>query len=334
MLVAELNRQLVCARTARAGKDYRCPECHSRLVLRQGKWRIAHFAHCKDNNGCSMREGESYEHLLGKQQIFEWARKKEFAPQLEVYLAEIDQRADIMINVNGQRVAIEFQCSPLATAALQKRTAGYRQMGISCYWLLGSPYKKKLHQRHTEKFLQLFRHRRVLLFWDVHKKRLRVIHPEISKQAVSLYGVGRDQRLLKDLLLEQVEGTNTLLPLICHQRITGITFTRHPEIYWRVLAVAQLKRVPLFTRFSFRQWYGFLREIQPDEWMTFPCLPQDQLITLYLTLFTNELVSRGYLLVAGNQFIVFQHPQPFKSLAAKYQAIENEQNHPLKSIKL
>lgn len=89
MLIAKFNDHYVNASNARQGEKYYCPECGEKLILRKGKTKIAHFAHYSKSK-CLFGEGETYEHLLGKQQIFEWARAQGWNAELEVYIAELN----------------------------------------------------------------------------------------------------------------------------------------------------------------------------------------------------------------------------------------------------
>lgn len=326
MLVAKLNGQFINAADACPGKNYCCPECGDHLILKQGQSKIAHFAH-QINSRCVLREGESYEHLLGKQQIFEWARKKGWQAELEVYIPQLEQRADVFLRIGGQRIVIEFQCSPLPLSTLQKRTLGYQSIGIKCYWFLGSPYKRKLNQRQTQKFVQLVNQQYTIIFWDTKAKILRLIKLVIKEQPLSLKGVTHDYHILHRLSL--LQGTNPCikeftgeLPVICHQKIIGIQVTNHPEIYWRCLVVKRLNNVPLFTSFSLKSWLHLLKEVDLTEWVKFPCLSSSKIINDYLRVFTKQLLKSGNIMINGQTVILIRHPSYHRSLIKQYQEIQ------------
>lgn len=53
-----------------------------------------------------------------------------------------------------QRIAIEYQCSPISQQRLDERNAGYRQQHITVIWILGATYyQAKMAQRTIVKFL-------------------------------------------------------------------------------------------------------------------------------------------------------------------------------------
>ena len=326
LLVAKLNDQFINAFDACQGKNYCCPACGEHLVLKQGQSKIAHFAH-QVNSGCVLREGESYEHLLGKQQIFEWARKKGWQAELEVYIPQLEQRADVLLRIGGQRIVIEFQCSPLSLTALQKRTFGYQSIGIKCYWFLGSPYKRKLNQRQAQKFVQIVNRQYTIIFWDIKAKIFRLVKLAIKEKPLSLKGVTRDYRILHRLSLLQeinpcVKKFTGGLPVICHQKIWGIQVTNHPEIYWRCLVVKRLNEIPLFTSFSLNSWLYLLKAVGLTEWVKFPCLPSSRIINDYLKVFTKQLLKSGIIMMDGQTIILIRHPSYHRSLMNQYQEIQ------------
>lgn len=326
MLVAKLNDQFINATDACQGKNYCCPECGAHLILKHGQRKITHFAH-QGNSGCVLREGESYEHLLGKQQIFEWARKKGWQAELEVYIPQLEQRADVFLRIGGQRVVIEFQCSPLSLTALQKRTLGYQSIGIKCYWFLGSPYKQKLNQRQTQKFIQLVNQQYTIMFWDTKAKILRLVKLAIKEKPLSLKEVTHDYRILHRLSL--LQGINSCikeftreLPVICHQKTLGIQVTNHPEIYWRCLVVKKLSNIPLFASFSLDSWYRLLKKVDLTEWLKFPCLSSSKIVNDYLEVFTKQLLKSGNIIIDGQTVILISHPSYHRSIMKQYQEIQ------------
>ncbi|WP_317906723.1 competence protein CoiA, partial [Bacillus subtilis] len=75
----------------KAGR-FRCPICNQQVRMRLGTKRRWHFAHQKSEQCPSGGEGESDEHVRGKQLLFHWAAKQNKATQLETYLRESKQR--------------------------------------------------------------------------------------------------------------------------------------------------------------------------------------------------------------------------------------------------
>ena len=116
-----------------------CPHCKKEMILKAGTIKIPHFAHLA-NTSCEslFSEGESYLHLLGKQQLFEWLQQLEEDVQLECYLPHLQQRPDLLVTKRRQ-YALEFQCSRIPLDLFQFRTEGYLRAGIIPVWLLKTP---------------------------------------------------------------------------------------------------------------------------------------------------------------------------------------------------
>ena len=75
----------VSPREAARGHSYQCPECRERLVFRQGKVRVPHFAHYRTPESCRFMS-EGWLHIAAKHAIFhavsEWVEGHGPAPQL------------------------------------------------------------------------------------------------------------------------------------------------------------------------------------------------------------------------------------------------------------
>jgi len=111
-------------------QDFFCPACGGRVILKKGRVKRPHFAHKTLTAYCqAMAEAEGPEHLSLKEALYHWSRG-----QLEAYLPEIQQTADLLI---GDCLALEIQCSSLSIKRLMERTLAYRQLGYPVFWLLG-----------------------------------------------------------------------------------------------------------------------------------------------------------------------------------------------------
>ncbi|MED1202523.1 competence protein CoiA [Heyndrickxia acidicola] len=129
------------------GKFY-CPQCQNSLHLKIGTQKIPHFAHTRHSHCPGSTEAESPMHLKGKQDLFLWFRKKGWVAELEHYVPEIRQRADILVSKNGRSFAIEYQCSVIPISQLQERSRGYYSQGMTPMWILGGfPYQRILSER-------------------------------------------------------------------------------------------------------------------------------------------------------------------------------------------
>jgi competence protein CoiA len=110
--------------------------------LKVGDIIIPHFAHMKDASCSSLfSEGESLEHLRGKQQLYEFLQQHTKDVELEPFLKMLSQRPDILITTQTDSIPIEFQCSTIPVADIESRTAGYRSTGMKPIWILHTPAK-------------------------------------------------------------------------------------------------------------------------------------------------------------------------------------------------
>lgn len=118
----------------------RCPMCRAPVVLRAGTVLAPHFAHlpgavCAHPHA----EPETDEHRAGKALLALWleACLPDAVVTLEAAIPETGQRADVLVEAQGCRVALEYQCADLAAREWRRRHALYRANGIRDLWLLG-----------------------------------------------------------------------------------------------------------------------------------------------------------------------------------------------------
>lgn len=135
------------------GSAMYCPGCGARLLIRSGVQMPAHFAHHGATNCHS--EPESSAHLRGKL----WLRARAIAAgwqaQMEVPVGHGTQRIDVMATQGATKIALEYQCSPLAATRLQERVAGYAALGIIDRWYLGHRYYAGRHRQAARLFARL-----------------------------------------------------------------------------------------------------------------------------------------------------------------------------------
>ena len=120
------------------GYKYSCPACYSEVKLKSGTIRRMHFAHL-DTECSASSESETYYHLEGKAKLYQ-SLKKSGSPQLEYFIPETRQRADVFLR-NEQDFAFEFQCSPIQPSIIEQRSLLYESESIIPIWLIG---KEKL----------------------------------------------------------------------------------------------------------------------------------------------------------------------------------------------
>lgn len=138
----------------RIKNSYYCPSCKEGVFLKKGVMKAPHFSHFKKTTCLLFSEGETKEHLEGKQLLYEWFMKQGLICQLEAYLPDLNQRPDLLVWISPKKaVAIEFQCSSLSFKKMKERTAGYKKNGYDVFWIVGSEFK--LDERITA-FQRLF----------------------------------------------------------------------------------------------------------------------------------------------------------------------------------
>lgn len=124
---------------------YLCPACQNPVIFKAGTIKVPHFAHKQSKICQSFSEGESAKHLKGKSDFYGWlSLYKEV--QLEAFLPEISQRPDLLIDM---RIAVEFQCSSIASDLFIQRTNGYVANGYIPLWIYGGPPIKKRGELYT-----------------------------------------------------------------------------------------------------------------------------------------------------------------------------------------
>ncbi|MFC0557662.1 competence protein CoiA [Halalkalibacter alkalisediminis] len=127
----------------RKKRSFFCPVCEASVQLKLGTTRLWHFAH-EPHAACSdLGENESLYHLKGKKFLYQWLQSHQVKVALECYLPIIRQRPDLLFRFNDTLYAIEYQCSPIETTLLEKRTQGYNQIGIIPIWILGGNRLKR-----------------------------------------------------------------------------------------------------------------------------------------------------------------------------------------------
>src|SRR5699024_5533603 len=101
------------------------------------------------------RGGEGPVHEKGKLLLYQWLKKHNVDVRLEHYLPNIQQQPDLFLQLNKQRIAIEYQCSKIPITQLQKRNKGYQNAGITPIWILGpNQFKRDRSNRlHVNSFI-------------------------------------------------------------------------------------------------------------------------------------------------------------------------------------
>lgn len=171
------TNQLVAANQATSQKNLLCPGCHSPVILRKGAHKVAHFAHYR--HSChTFTEGETQEHLQGKQLLVKQLQQWPGNTTVEAVLPQLSQQPDVLYQDQDYQLALEYQCSPLATKRLIQRSRGYHQHGFQYCWLLGRRYQIK--HKLTAQIAQFIRwHQHLgyyLLYIEVGRAQFEVLY--------------------------------------------------------------------------------------------------------------------------------------------------------------
>ncbi len=133
----------------RKKEEFVCPICGENLLLKLGNQRIFHFAHKPGSHCREFYENESFEHMEGKRQLFQWLLSQKIPSMLEYYDSEIQQRPDIMFRYKGKKYSLEFQCSTLPEDTFIKRTKTYLENNYIPLWIISG---KHMHQKSNDIF--------------------------------------------------------------------------------------------------------------------------------------------------------------------------------------
>lgn len=127
-----------------------CPTCKEQVIMKAGTKNIPHFAHKSQTNCPSSRGGESSYHELGKLMLYKWLMKQRLQVKLEPYISKINQRPDLLLEINNKKIAIEFQCARVSVDQIQQRNKGYKTVGIIPIWILGAKRFKRQMKHHIK----------------------------------------------------------------------------------------------------------------------------------------------------------------------------------------
>ena len=122
------SEEWVSASSAIKQQDYICSECRSRVRLRAGQFRHAHFYHLEEDRLCR-QNGKSLEHLQAQFQL------KRMIPELllEHRFPVIGRIADAAWE--KEKIVFEVQCSPMTSTELKARNRDYASVGWKTVWI-------------------------------------------------------------------------------------------------------------------------------------------------------------------------------------------------------
>ncbi|MCC5889059.1 MAG: hypothetical protein JJU01_00730 [Alkalibacterium sp.] len=144
MIIAEsVSGIKVNAKQAERQGQYFCSLCKEQVILKRGQIKVPHFSHRQDSDCSVHSEGETWEHMKGKCDLYDWLELIGLEPEMEVYIDSISQRADVLFKWMNQLYAIEYQCSPVSENEVITRTQGYQSVSIKPLWIAGNKLSLK-----------------------------------------------------------------------------------------------------------------------------------------------------------------------------------------------
>ena len=113
-----------------------CPACEGNVYFRSGAF-TPHFVHYPAECTVSFSEPETNEHLAVKWALYSALKKQGLPAELEHYVPETGQRADVWTVSMGQPIALEVQMSSIPDRIWKERQELYESEGIKSVWYLG-----------------------------------------------------------------------------------------------------------------------------------------------------------------------------------------------------
>lgn len=164
-------------------EQFFCPDCGERVIIRSGPKTMPHFAHQRHSSCRYGRGGESAYHEAGKIAIYRWLQQQGIDCEVEKYIAETKQRADVFATVGNRAFAFEFQCAKIPLTQMEARHARYLSTETTPIWMLSDRMLRTyssttLHvNSFILSFIHFFKHRNgtSLYFLCPNKKRLTVV---------------------------------------------------------------------------------------------------------------------------------------------------------------
>lgn len=126
------------------------------MVLKKGNIKVHHFAH-KATNMCPVSAGETLQHLMTKQSIYDSLVLDAHVTELELEKDLGFARPDVFAKIDSYPVAVEVQRSILSAHDIAQRTANYHRMGIAVLWV-ALPTKELYSDRYSPKAWEKWLH--------------------------------------------------------------------------------------------------------------------------------------------------------------------------------
>ncbi|KRN89076.1 competence protein CoiA [Ligilactobacillus ceti] len=160
---------------------YYCPYCREPVFLKQGRMTQPYFAHFSKGKKRVVGQGETEEHLRGKEFLFKLGQLAQIDVTLEDYQSEFQQQPDVLYRISPEEyLALEYRCAPMSLKELEFRSRGYRQAGYRYCWFLGPNYQFYNKKKLTRQIAQFLRwHVNLgyyLLYLDTRKPAFKLVY--------------------------------------------------------------------------------------------------------------------------------------------------------------
>ncbi|MGY3765643.1 competence protein CoiA [Vagococcus vulneris] len=266
--LSQLTKKAIADLKAR---KWYCCHCKTELVVKNGNFKLSHFAHRSTALCDAFTDNESEEHLKGKKLIAVNCQKFGTAYQLEAYLPSLKQRPDILLRA---KLAIEWQCSRLSVERMHERTTNYIENEYIPIWLLGH---KLMTSKKTIRLTQLQRKfvdfsaswGCFLLGLDLEKKQLIRHHHIVFYEGKLSFA--EDIRRLSSLPLEKllIEDSQQVASTTCMSPKEKESYFLRQSYQWNQRLTRKEPTIMALQQFFYPHQIN-LR--QPPKWLLVPRL--------------------------------------------------------------
>lgn len=263
---------------------YYCLNCKKRLILKVGERKRPHFSHLKLKQKINTKK-ETKHHRLGTDLLYQGFTDQGFYTKKEYYIRSIKQRPDVVVAINNQSYAFEFQLSKISLSLFRKRTLNLKKAGFKSIWLLSIKLlvMKSNNRVKLTPFLSQFIHQ----FSKKHPPQLFFYHPEQKKiiilEHILFYSekyayVQKRMISLNELSVETLQkykplNVKSLLYFWRHEKFKYRTkprnYARGTEYQWRLWLYKQkihFENLPAYIYLPTRDNYIF--KVPPWNWQS------------------------------------------------------------------
>lgn len=298
------TQQLVTPQQAPANERLTCPHCGQAVRLVRGQ-RRSYFRHLMPP---TPRAGESSVHLAGKDQLFLKFKRTDRQIETEVNLPEFKRRIDVLVHTKEQRLALEYQCSPISAWQLAQRTQAYQQAKLQVRWIFGPRYTHP--SRYQQQLMTQWISKQPCLVtmapptWIIH---YRFITPppksgweRMKREYHALHRLRQAKPSALATLAYQQGHRIWLCPVGLHTLVESWPVTKEPLLFWQIRLLLLLEQVPPQTTWTQISWQAWVT--QRTQWAKLPLLTyaqQKQLQQIVLQQLLKHWIANGYLIYQG-----------------------------------